>query len=76
MTPADFRAAREALGLSIADLAAILRVDQSAVYRWEAGEREVPGPARLAMTALTEFPAVRRRFKVGWQDAKGTPADR
>ncbi|MGB7098915.1 MAG: hypothetical protein WBD95_09120 [Xanthobacteraceae bacterium] len=44
-TPADLKAARHALGLSAEGLARAVRVeDGRTVRRWEAGEREIPGP--------------------------------
>ena len=44
MTPTDLRAARHALGWSAARLADECGVSQSAVARWEAGSRRIPGP--------------------------------
>jgi len=49
MTPAEFRAARAALGLSQRELAERLEVTIRALQMWEAGERAVPGPARVAL---------------------------
>lgn len=50
MTPAAFKAARKALGLSQNALARALRVaDGRTVRRWEAGERDIPGPAQVAV---------------------------
>lgn len=49
MTPAEFRAARERLGLTQTAMAAALEVTLRAVQMWEAGERGIPGPARVAL---------------------------
>lgn len=58
MTPTDFRAARQQLDLSQNTLARLLRVSSArTVRRWEKGERDIPGPAVVAMQILTEFPA-------------------
>ena len=53
-TAADLRAAREFLGLSADDLARVVGVeDGRTVRRWEAGDRELPGPVIVVMeTAL------------------------
>lgn len=68
MTHEDFRARREALGLSQADLAALLRVDRKTVQRWEAPRnlvyaRDVPGPVAALMDALRD----------GWRPHSKTP---
>lgn len=45
MTKEDLKAARHKLGLSCNELAHALGVsDGRTVRRWEAGEREIPGP--------------------------------
>ena len=65
MTPAELKAARQALGLSAEGLAALLQVQSGrTVRRWEAGEREVPGPVAVILKALAESQAVRRYFGV------------
>jgi transcriptional regulator with XRE-family HTH domain len=53
-TPDDLRAARDFLGLSADDLARVVGVeDGRTVRRWEAGDRELPGPVIVVMeTAL------------------------
>ena len=54
MTAAEFRIARERLGVTIDWLAARLGVDERAVRRWESGARPI-SPARAAgMAALGE----------------------
>jgi DNA-binding transcriptional regulator YiaG len=55
MTPAEVRAARLALGMTQDQLAEALRMGgdgKRAVRRWEAGEREISGPASVAIEAL------------------------
>ncbi len=53
MTPAQFKQGRHALGLSTNSLAKLFRVsDGRTVRRWEAGDRDIPGPAKVLMTWL------------------------
>ena len=54
MTPAELRAAREALGLSQKALAKRLGVAQTSVLRWESGARRIEHPEllRLALAQL------------------------
>ena len=57
MTPADVKAARQALGMTSAELAAILRLGGSGartVRGWEsdAGKYRITGPATVALEAL------------------------
>jgi hypothetical protein len=49
-TPDDLKAARAALGFSADALARMLRIeDGRTVRRWEAGDREIPGPVIVLM---------------------------
>src|ERR1700735_1379230 len=49
-TPEDLRAARAALGFSADALARMLRIeDGRTVRRWEAGDRDIPGPVIVLM---------------------------
>jgi len=51
--PALFRSCRHALGLSAQGMAAALRVaDGRTVRRWERGDRDIPGPAWVALRFL------------------------
>lgn len=59
MAPADVRRARQRLGLTVRELAAALECTPRAVEAWEAGERNVPGPARVALRLMLE--RLRRR---------------
>jgi DNA-binding transcriptional regulator YiaG len=46
MSPDEFKEARRKLGLSAQELATALGVaDGRTVRRWEAGDRDIPGPA-------------------------------
>lgn len=54
MTGEEFRAARLALGLTQAELAQDIESDVRTVRRWENSEREIPGPARVAIRLLSE----------------------
>jgi DNA-binding transcriptional regulator YiaG len=55
MTPADFRAARNALGLTQHQLAEALRMGKhgwQSISRWEQDGGTVPGPAQIAVLSL------------------------
>lgn len=55
MTPADFRAARKALGLTQHELAEALRMGKwgfQTVGKWERGEVPVPGPVSVALELM------------------------
>ena len=52
----EFRAARKALGLTQAAMAAALESDLRTVQRWEAGERGVPGPVKVAIRLMRRAP--------------------
>lgn len=57
MTPTELREARRKLGLSAAALARALELGKGGdrtVRRWEAGEREIPGPVRVVLRMLLE----------------------
>lgn len=58
LQPHEFRAAREALGLTQADLGKALESDTRTVQRWEAGERAVPGPVRVALRCMARLQAL------------------
>ena len=69
MTPATLKAARHALGLSAEGFARLVRVESGrTVRRWESGERDIPGPVIVLVTALQESQAVRRYFGVQFAD--------
>ena len=53
MTPKDFKSARQTLGLSSKGMARALQVESGrTIRRWEAGDREIPGPAIVALTFM------------------------
>jgi DNA-binding transcriptional regulator YiaG len=63
--PDELRAARTALGLSAEGFARLVRVESGrTVRRWEAGERDIPGPVEVLASALMESRSVRRYFGV------------
>jgi DNA-binding transcriptional regulator YiaG len=57
VSPTEFRAARHTLGLTQAAMAEALEVTLRAVQWWEAGDREVPGPARVALRLMLQRPS-------------------
>jgi DNA-binding transcriptional regulator YiaG len=57
MTADEFRAALDGLGLSQVAAAQALEVDARTVRRWALGEREVPGPVRVALRLMRLLPA-------------------
>ena len=55
MTPADLKSLRKQLGLSQAELAEALQVQSDrTVRKWEAGERDIPGPAQVLLRLWTD----------------------
>lgn len=57
MNPDELREIRGKLGLSTAGLAELLKVsDGRTVRRWEAGDREIPGPAIVLLRLLAKKP--------------------
>lgn len=63
MTPAELKSARKALGLSAEGFARFVRVQSGrTVFRWEAGERDIPGPVIVLVRAAMESPEVRQYF--------------
>ncbi len=54
MTPAEFKAIRRGLGLSAQAMARAVGVsDGRTIRRWEAGDRDIPGPVRVLMLLLS-----------------------
>ncbi len=50
MTPQEFKDARHALGLSAEGMAQALMVSSGrTIRRWESGQRDIPGPAIVAV---------------------------
>jgi DNA-binding transcriptional regulator YiaG len=52
MTPDEYRAALDAIGLSQAGGARLLGVDERTSRRWACGERDVPPPAQRFLRYL------------------------
>ena len=59
MTPAEFKAARKALGLTITALASEFRTNERTIRRWEHGDIQIPGTAVLAMKYLAGITGIR-----------------
>lgn len=57
MTPADFRAALDVLGLSQTAAAPALGSDPRTIRRWALGERPIPKPVQLLLGALITLKA-------------------
>jgi len=50
MTPQEFKEARQTLGLSAKGMAKALMVSSGrTIRRWESGQRDIPGPAIVAI---------------------------
>jgi DNA-binding transcriptional regulator YiaG len=65
MTPSDLKSTRQALGLSAEGFARLVGVESGrTVRRWEAGDRDIPGPVIVIISAILASPAVRRHFGV------------
>ena len=63
MTPAELKSARNALGLSARGFAAWVNVQgDRTVRKWEAGDRDIPGPVVVLVTAALSSAAVRAHF--------------
>ena len=60
MTAAELKRARHQLGLSAEGLAQMCRVSSGrTVRRWEAGIRDIPGPAAVLITLALQSAEVR-----------------
>jgi DNA-binding transcriptional regulator YiaG len=55
MTPSDLRAARGLRGWTQSEMASFLEVTTRAIQMWEAGNRAIPGPAKVAIRLMTEY---------------------
>lgn len=65
MTPAELKSARHTLGLSAEGFAQLMRVQSGrTVRKWEAGDRDIPGPVEVLTEALLASAAVRRHFGI------------
>ena len=65
MTPDELKSARKSLGLSAEGFARIVGVESGrTVRRWEAGDRDIPGPVQVLAKALLAVPALRNHLGV------------
>jgi DNA-binding transcriptional regulator YiaG len=55
MTPAEFTALRNALGLSHAKLGEVLGLTSRAIRYYESGERRIPKPVEMALNAYARM---------------------
>lgn len=68
LTPAELKSARRALGLSAEGFARLVQVESGrTVRRWEAGERDIPGPVRVLTRAILTSPEVRAYFGLAFE---------
>lgn len=63
MTPEELKSARHALGLSAEGFAQWVNVQGGRTIRkWEAGDRDIPGPVQVLVRAALESADVRAYF--------------
>lgn len=63
MTPEELKAARHALGLSAEGMASLVNVQGGrTVRKWEAGDRDIPGPVVVLVKAAMASHAIRQYF--------------
>lgn len=60
MTPAELKSKRHALGLSAEGFARLVRVQSGrTVRKWEAGDRDIPGPVQVILETAEAVPEAR-----------------
>jgi DNA-binding transcriptional regulator YiaG len=65
MTPSELKSIRRSLGLSAEAFARLVRVASGrAVRRWEAGDRDIPGPVEVIAEGLRDSSLLRAHFGV------------
>lgn len=65
MTPAELKSARRALGLSAEGFARVVGVESGrTVRRWEAGDRDIPGPVKVLVALALGSKAVRNALGI------------
>lgn len=62
MTPTALRATLAALGLTQAEAAHMLGVDERTIRRWLAGERKIPEPAARLLGLIEAYPVFTRSW--------------
>jgi DNA-binding transcriptional regulator YiaG len=63
MTPEELKLARHALGLSAERFASLVNVQSGrTVRKWEAGDRDIPGPVSVLTQAIMESQHIRDYF--------------
>ena len=58
MIPGDLKTARQALGLTQAQLAEALRTTRMSITRYESGTRRIPGMVQVALRQLASAPRI------------------
>ncbi len=65
MTPNELKAARTDMGLSADRFAKLVQVESGrTVRRWEAAERDIPGPVQVLVRAILSNRSVRQYFGI------------
>ena len=60
MTPAELKSKRHSLGLSAEAFARLVRVQSGrTVRKWEAGDRDIPGPIQVILDLADAVPEAR-----------------
>jgi len=52
MNGPELRAHRLALGLTVRELADAIKTNRQTIYRWEHGERRIPGPVEVLILLM------------------------
>lgn len=74
MTPAELKSIRHSLGLSAEAFAKLVRVESGrTVRRWEAGDRDIPGPVIVIAEAARDSSVVRQYLGVAIKDEISAP---
>lgn len=61
MTPEELKSKRHALGLSAEGFARMVRVQSGrTVRKWEAGDRDIPGPVEVILDLAEAVPQARK----------------
>jgi len=69
MTPAELKAIRHSLGMSAEAFARLVRVANGrTVRRWEAAEKDIPGPITLIAEGIRDNAAVRAWLGVTFKE--------